>query len=351
VTDDITIVAGGKRLEGILRFELRAPVEGMPHSFRWTITERFAGQVSQIVVTPRTKCQVFLGADQVLEGWIDRYQPYYDKQQHTVQILGRGLCEDVVDCPVNIFKTGWQLEATTILQAAHAIASPFNLTVVMGPGVANVTLPPEMQKVAIYPGIPAYGFLEEYCRSVGLLMYEDETGQIVLSTGGAAGRAGSAVIEGANVERVEGMISTDQRFADYYVFSQDRSLLDVGDAIIAHQKDPQAALLAPRLRIILQEFPDVGLQFSLRRALWEANRRWGRSQLVRATITGWRDGQGALYKPNSIISVSLPSAKTSGDRVITEVAYQRDELGTRSVLTLMPQQALLVQPFTIATPV
>jgi hypothetical protein len=53
------------------------------------------------------------------------------------------------------------------------------------------------------------------------------------------------VIEGINVERVEGMISTDQRFADYYVFSQNRSLLDVGDSVVAHQKDPQAALLAP----------------------------------------------------------------------------------------------------------
>jgi prophage tail gpP-like protein len=236
--DDILIVAGGKRLEGILRFELRAPVEGMPRSFRWTISERYP-QVSQIVVSPRTKCQVYLGADQVLEGWIDRYQPFYDKQQHTVQILGRGLCEDLVDCPVNVFKTGWALKATTILQAAQAIAQPFNLTVVMAPGVANVTLAPEMQTVAVYPGVPAYGFLEEYTRSVGMLMYENEKGQVVLSTGGAEGRAGSAVIEGQNVERVEGMLSSDQRFSDYYVFSQDRSLLDVGDSIVAHQKIPR----------------------------------------------------------------------------------------------------------------
>jgi hypothetical protein len=79
IADDITIVAGGKRLEGILRFELRAPVEGMPRSFHWTITERFTDQLSKIVVTPRTSCQVYLGADQVMQGWIDRYQPYFDK--------------------------------------------------------------------------------------------------------------------------------------------------------------------------------------------------------------------------------------------------------------------------------
>jgi hypothetical protein len=49
---DITIVAGGKLLEGILRFELRAPVEGMPRSFRWTITERYPDPSSQLIVTP-----------------------------------------------------------------------------------------------------------------------------------------------------------------------------------------------------------------------------------------------------------------------------------------------------------
>jgi HK97 family phage prohead protease len=33
----------------------------MPRSFRWTITERYPSPSSQIVVTPRTKCQVYLG--------------------------------------------------------------------------------------------------------------------------------------------------------------------------------------------------------------------------------------------------------------------------------------------------
>jgi hypothetical protein len=33
----------------------------MPRSFRWIITERYPSPSSQIVVTPRTKCQVYLG--------------------------------------------------------------------------------------------------------------------------------------------------------------------------------------------------------------------------------------------------------------------------------------------------
>jgi prophage tail gpP-like protein len=176
---------------------------------------------------------------------------------------------------------------------------------------------------------------------------------LVLTTGGAGDGSGvaaaSGVTEGVNAERVESMLSADQRFDKYYVLSYNRSLLDVGDAIVAQAKDPESPFLDPRLRIIPQEFPDVSLDFSMRRAQWEANRRWGRSRLVRATVTGWRDGQGQLWRPNTNVSVNLPAADINDDerRTITEVVYYRDERGTRTILSLMPPQALLVQPFTV----
>jgi prophage tail gpP-like protein len=91
----------------------------------------------------------------------------YDKQMHYVSILGRGLCEIVVDCQVNVFKTGWAINAKTMMQAAKAICQPFAIDVVMPGG--DVDLPESLQIVAVFPGYSAYGLLEEYTRSVGLL--------------------------------------------------------------------------------------------------------------------------------------------------------------------------------------
>jgi prophage tail gpP-like protein len=348
--DDVTLVVGGRRLTGCTRFELRAPVEGMPRSFNFTVTERFTAP-AQIVADPPAAVLLYLGRDLALTSRLDRYMPSYDMHQHNVQIVGRGLCAILVDCPVDVFATGWAIAAKTIRQAITAICTPFFLKVRQLPDT-DIELPPEMQIIAVPPGYIAYGLAEEFTRSVGVLMYEDERGAVVLSSGGAAGRAGSAIVEGINAERVEGMLSTDHRFARYYVLSQNRLLLDVFDNVVAQAKDPQAALLDPRLRIIPQEFPDVSLQYSVRRAQWEANRRWGRAQIVRVTVTGWRDGQGKLWAPNTMVNVQLPTAKViKADRVITEVVYQRDEAGTRSILTLMPQKALEVQPFTVPIPV
>jgi prophage tail gpP-like protein len=344
---DVLLQVGGKRIEGLERFELHAPAEGLPRSFIWTVSRNPA---TAAALKPHSAFKVLFGGDLVMTGWTDRVMATYDKSMHSVSVIGRGLCEIIVDCPVNVFQTGWAIQAKTIGQAARIICKPFNIEVVLPGG--DVELPESMQIFAVFPGYPAYAMLEEYTRSVGLLMFENEKGQLVLTTGGAGDGSGiaaaSGVTEGVNAERVESMLSADERFDKYYVLSFNRSLLDVGDAIVAQAKDPESPFLDPRLRIIPQEFPDVSLDFSMRRAQWESNRRFGRSRLVRATVTGWRDGQGQLWRPNTNVSVNLPAADINDERrTITEVVYYRDERGIRTILSLMPPQALLVQPFTV----
>jgi len=60
-------------------------------------------------------------------------------------------------------------------------------------------------------------------------------------------------------------------------------------------------------------------------------------------VTGWRDGQGKLWTPNTVVNCDLPTAKVDEDRVISEVSYLRGEEGTTALLTLMPAIGLSVQ--------
>lgn len=341
---DVALKVDGRIVSGVERFELQAPAEGVPRSFSVSASKNPALAAAR-ALRPHLPVTVQLGGDTVLTGWTDRIASTYDKGSHIVTLVGRGLCEIIVDCQIDVFSTGWEFKATTIGQAARAICKPYNITVVLPDG--DVDLPDSLKIVAVFPGYQAYGFLEEFTRSVGLLMFENELGQLVLTSGGSGGRAGSAIVEGANVERVEAMASADQRYATYYVLSNNRSLLDVGEAIVAQASDPEGSFLSPRVRIIPQEFPDVSIDFSKRRASWEANRRWGRSKIVRVTVTGWRDGQGKLWTPNSNVRVKLPTAGINEDRTITDVIYRRDARGTVSVLTLMPKEALSVQPYAV----
>src|SRR5258708_3160685 len=101
---DILLRGGGKLVEGLERFELHAPAEGLPRSFIWTVSRNKA---TAAALKPHSACTVSLGGDLVLTGWTDRVMSTYEKSMHSVSVIGRGLCEIIVDCPVNVFHTGW----------------------------------------------------------------------------------------------------------------------------------------------------------------------------------------------------------------------------------------------------
>src|SRR5260221_7482697 len=63
--------------------------------------------------------------------------------------------------------------------------------------------------------------------------------------------------------------------------------------------DRDRGTLGGRLKVIPLELP-TDLGFQTQRAQWEANSRYGRGKLARVTVTGWRDGQGKLWKPNTV---------------------------------------------------
>jgi prophage tail gpP-like protein len=341
--EELTINAGGTILGGWTRIRVTRGVELLPSHFDIELTERFPGQATQVVVEPTSTCTVSLGGDLVLTGYIDRYMPQYDKHQHRVRLLGRSKTQDIVDCSIDIIKIGWEVRANTIGQAAKILCAPYNINVVLPDG--DQELPGTLKAVSIYPGYTGFFILEELARSVAMLIWDDANGNLVISMGGTGGRAGSAVVEGVNAERVDVVFAADQRYATYYVLGQGQDQQNGHINFAATASDPNAGKLRNRLRVIPQEIPDPQQEFSQKRANFEANRRYGRSRLAKVLVTGWRDGAGALWAANKIVNVSLPTAKVSEDRCISEVTFMRSEEGTQTMLTLMPTVGLSVQPF------
>lgn len=345
--EELTIKVGGQVLGGWLRIRVTRGVELLPSHFDIETTERFPGQLSQVSADPTSPCEISLSGDLVLTGYIDRYMPIYNKTRHTVRLIGRSKTEDIVDCSVDPKALGnvWQIDVNTIKEYATKICNLFNIRVVLPDG--DATIPGQFAKqLTIYPGYTAYFLIEEMARSVGMLVWDDEKGNLVISKVGTK-RAGSSVVEGLNAERVEVVFGADQRFAYYRVLAMGPSQVDSHIKYDATATDPEPSVLRNRLRIIPQELPDPGEAYSNLRAQWEANRRFGRSRVARVHVVGWRDGQGKLWTPNTIVNVQLPTAKVKEDRIISEVTWLRGEEGTQSLLTLMPAKALSVQPFTI----
>jgi prophage tail gpP-like protein len=322
--------------------------EGFPSVFEITATEKFPGFNRDVPIRPGDPCQVMVsrgsGRDILVSGYIDRVTPFMTAGQHGISIVGRGKGQDLVDCSID-WPTG-QFNNQTVLRIAQQLAQPFGISV-RQIGGEDIVIP---QLVVMQIETP-YEVIERIARFAGLLVYEDEAGNVILSRVGTE-RMATGAVEGKNVERAHVSYSMDERFSIYRVrrltFSpfSDSGANPEGD-IIATVADPNVPRF--RLRTIIAETPaGLGLDFAVARGEWEASRRFGRSTQIHVTIDNWRDGGGNLWAPNTAIPLDLPSIKAPGvpepKWIIATVCFRRDEKGTHADLTIMPADAFDILP-------
>lgn len=336
--DDLTLVAGGRALSGWTSTRVTRGVERVPSDFDIEMTSRYPGEVDSIVVQPGDAARVYLGTDLVLTGYVDRYTPEINRNQHSIRVTGRSKCEDIVDCSAEW--PGGQISGTDALDIAQKLASPYGISVSsIGPQG------PRIPQFNLILGETAYEIIERVCRYSALLAYDQPDGNLLLAQAGTE-QAASGIDEGVNVQRASLAYSMDERYSEYYVYLQSMDTLnDLGDGgnLAAHVNDDTV----PRHRRldIISEQGGGGLAVAIKRANWERSRRYGRSQALRVEVDSWRDAAGTLWTPNTLIPVELPHMKATGKVwAIGEVTYHLDEQGTWAELVIMPKEAFLPEP-------
>ncbi|WP_186191057.1 phage baseplate assembly protein [Burkholderia gladioli] len=325
-------------------------IERCPSSFDISYTEPYLG-VSEILAQPGDWVQVMLGDDLVLTGFVDRYMPSYSGNQHSVRIVGRSKCQDLVDCAA--FIDGGQLLNMTVDKIAAALCAPYGIASAVAAGT-DVGDPIVQTNVMV--GQTSYSVLELLCRYQGLLLYDMPDGSLLFASGGPAAHtkntsigtrvASSGFTEGINVASASFMMAMDGRFSRYDAAYQSLDTLrDLGEGgnIIAHTYDTTVPRF--RYRAIISEQVTGGRDIAEQRANWEMAYRLGRSFQVRLVTDSWRDSAGTLYEPNVLVDIDLPSLKLPKKRwLISDITYKKDARGTSAELTIMPPQAFYQEP-------
>lgn len=312
-------------------------MERIPNDFSLAMTERYPG-ANDIIVPLNAPAKVLIGADQVIDGYVERYRSTFSPDGHSVGASGRGKCADLLDCAAEW--PGGQISSSTALAIAQKLCEPYGLTVHCegDPG-------PLVPQLVLNLGETAFEIIERVCRFAALLVYEDNQGNLALSRVGKE-KAGSGFREGVNVIAAEFETSADQQFSEYQVVRTAMDVLqDLGDGgnVVATVTNPN--IKRHRRRVIVAEGGDAGAGVAQQRAAWECNRRFGRSAVLRLTTDSWRDSAGMLYRPNTLVDFDLPTLKiTRTSWLISEVSYRRDGRGTACDLVIMHPSAFLPQP-------
>lgn len=337
--DDLTLTIADRVMAGWTDIRVTRGIERCPSDFEIGLTELYPGDASAFVIQEGDPCQLKIGSDFVITGYVDRFIPSFSEGQHAIRVVGRSKCADLVDCAAEW--PGGQISGSSVLGVAQKLAHPYDITV---SATADVGQP--IPQFNLNLGETPYDIIERICRYSALLAYDDTNGNLVLAQVGKT-QAGSGFTQGDNVQAASIAYSMDQRFSNYEAFIQSMDVTsDLGDLgnLIATFIDPNVRRY--RRRVIIAESGDSDFTVAKKRAAWEAVRRFGRSNQLHLTTDSWRDKGGQLWTPNTLARISLPRLKLQdANWIISEVTYSRnEESGTTADLVMMPPEAFYPQP-------
>ncbi|RON52931.1 hypothetical protein BK666_02205 [Pseudomonas frederiksbergensis] len=349
--DELYLISNDQIVTGWTDIRVTRGIERLPGDFNVGMTERYPDEFDRLSIEPGAPCQVLLGDDPVITGYVGRVGPSMGPGSHSIYASGRSKCADLIDCAAEW--PGGQITNQTVLGIAKKLAS------VYGPrinGVAEgIPVTSDVVDLPILPqsnlmlGESAFEVIDRMARFSAVLAYDLADGSLFLTRAGTR-RAASGFTEGVNVQRAYGDFSSDQIYSDYNVYIQSVDTytdLGLGGNQLHTVKDINCK--RHRAMVIISEGGGLGNDIAIKRAQWESARRFGRSRVIRITTDSWRDSAGALWEPNTLVPVYLPKLKFIAESMlISEVTFLRNsDVGTVAELTLMLPEAFLPQPINL----
>lgn len=335
----VSLHIGGRSHQGWKTAQISRGVRSVAGSFELTVTDRWPGQSAQVSIRPGDSCQVMVNGETVITGYVDEVRPSYSAGDHAITFKGRSKTADLVDC--SVVHDGGQFKGRTLLQIAKDMANPFGITVRSETDVGAAL------NEDINQGETVADVLEELALMRGVLVCDDANGNLVLTRAGAVRARGSILHtkDRGNVLSSSGSFSMDGRFSLYVVKGQSAGDDEVFGAAAsepsAQEKDQNVLRYRP-LVVVAEKQATIGL--CRERAAWERSVRAGQSVDLTYTVQGWTQAGGALWQPNTLVSVRDDFLKVNGQFLISEVTWQISSSGQTTRLQVAPPEAFAPQP-------
>ena len=235
----------------------------------------------------------------------------------------------VGDCtpPASAYPLEWGGAGLTTI--AEAVALPFGLSVVMGEGEGA-----PFERVAMKAGEKALPFLIKLAQQRALLVSSTEEGELLFNKSVSAGSPVAALVEGfAPLVDVVPMFNPQEYYSEItgiepVTVGLSGGQVTVKNALLRGVARPFTFTVADTLNADIQAACDA-----------KAGRMFGNAVNYTVSVATWRDPSGALWAPNTTLTVDAPGAMIYGiyEFLIRSVALSRDSDGGEAaelVLTL-----------------
>ncbi len=302
----------------------------------------YAQRTDQPTPAPKIRtgdaCEVLVGGQTVVTGWIDATNPALDGSSRSLQVEGRDKACDLIDCSALNRPGVWRNR--TLIQIAADLTAPFAL-----PVSARADVGAPFKTFAIQQGETVWEALERLAQFRGLLAVSTPAGAVEFIKPGLT-RAGFSLVQGENLLSASAAHDARDRFSRYLLKGQSAGDDDINGEAAAGPKAEAADAAITRHRPLLIVAEEQATLASLAaRAGWEASVRAAQGARVELTVQGWRDPVGEIWRADLVVPVTAPWIDQEGDLLIADVTFNLDEgQGTTTVLTCAPPDAYRPEP-------
>lgn len=331
---DLELIIGGNAWRGWEEVSITRSMEQAAGTFELKLTDQWAGQDTPRAIDTGLACRVDILEHPVITGHIDDVEESIESDTHDLVVRGRDKVGDLVDCSA-IHKTG-EWKAAKLEDIAADLARPFGIEV-----IALTATGAAFESFRLQEGETAFETIERACRQRAVLPRSDGLGNLILTSGKGIDAPGAQLKlgQGGNVLKLTATSSLRDRFSKYTVKGQDagggwKSADDIAgaDASIEDGSVPRHRPL-----ILIAEEPGNGATFE-ERARWEQSVRRARAKRMSATVQGWTDTAGEVWRPGTLAACEFP--RYTGQMLITAVRHVLGGNGTTTALELVLPGAL-----------
>lgn len=337
--NDVILRVNGVDFGGWLSVDISAGIERVARDFSLSVTRSWPGETTiPRRIRPGDVCELFIGADKLLTGYVDATPVRYDSGQVSVSVTGRSKTADMVDCAA-IHKTG-QWRGAHVESIAADLAAVYGITVFTDINTGAVL--PEHQ---VQPGETAFECIDRILSLTQLLATDDALGRLVFISAGSGGRAATALKTGENILSADAALDYKDVFTEYTVKGQKSGNdYDTGATVAELSATAKNSIFSRRRVMQIKQDGQATAAICIARADYENKHRQAKALMTTYTVQGWRQGNGDLWLPNQTVRVTDPVIGFDEDLLIAEVSYKLSESGTTTTLKVAPVAGFISPP-------
>jgi prophage tail gpP-like protein len=333
-SNTVTLRVNGLVYGGWKKVRITRGIDRACADFALTVSERWPGMTTAQPIRPAQACQIYIGSDLALTGFIDDVSVEADDKEHTIEVRGRSKTMDIVDSSVATPPSQWlnsKLEAI-----AAAMAAPYGIKVVTQTDTGDPIPLHQVQQ-----GETVFEAVDRMARFRAVIVTDDRNGNLLLTTAATNGIANGSLVTGANVKKIRATFSARDRFNAYEVKAQVPGTdFDFGEAAsgpTGTAVDP-AMRASRKLTVVAEVASDT--KRCQQRAEWEKSVRFGRSISAEYRVNGWRQPNGSLWTENTLVPVRDAISHIDATLLISTVEYLlNDQDGMVCELNVGPKEA------------